>query len=46
LLAALDRAVAERRPKLKQTLAGAVIGIIGGRIRVEPAPPRRRRRAP
>jgi tRNA(Ile)-lysidine synthase len=46
LLAALDRAVAERRPKLKQTLAGAVIGIIGGRIRVEPAPPRRRRRVP
>jgi tRNA(Ile)-lysidine synthase len=46
LLAALDRAVAEGRPKLKQTLAGAVIGIIGGRIRVEPAPSRRRRMAP
>jgi tRNA(Ile)-lysidine synthase len=46
LLAALDRAVAEGRPKLKQTLAGAVIGVIGGRIRVEPAPPRRRRMAP
>jgi tRNA(Ile)-lysidine synthase len=41
LLAALDRAVAEGRPKLKQTLAGAVIGLIAGRIRVEPAPPRR-----
>ena len=27
LLAALDRAVAEGRPKLKQTLAGAVIGV-------------------
>ncbi len=46
LLVALDRAVAEGRPKLKQTLAGAVIGVIGGRIRVEPAPPRRRRMAP
>jgi tRNA(Ile)-lysidine synthase len=46
LLAALDRAVAAGRPKLKQTLAGAVIGVIGGRIRVEPAPPRRRRMAP
>jgi tRNA(Ile)-lysidine synthase len=29
--------------KLKQTLAGALISLIGGRIRVEPAPPRRRR---
>ncbi len=46
LLAALDRVVAEGRPKLKQTLAGAVIGVIGGRIRVEPAPPRRRRTVP
>jgi tRNA(Ile)-lysidine synthase len=46
LLAALDRAVADGRPKLKQTLAGAVIGVIRGRIRVEPAPPRRRRVAP
>ena len=46
LLAALDRAVADGRPKLKQTLAGAVIGVIGGRIRVEPAPPRRRRTVP
>jgi tRNA(Ile)-lysidine synthase len=45
LLAALDRAVAEGRPKLKQTLAGAVIGVSGGRIRVEPAPLRRRRMA-
>jgi len=27
---------------LKQTLAGALVSLIGGRIRVEPAPPRRR----
>jgi tRNA(Ile)-lysidine synthase len=46
LLAALDRAVADGRPRLKQTLAGALVGVIGGRIRVEPAPPRRRRMAP
>jgi tRNA(Ile)-lysidine synthase len=63
LLAALDRAVAERRagrgPKLspglvslslgrsrlKQTLAGALVSLIDDRIRIEPAPPRRRRRA-
>jgi tRNA(Ile)-lysidine synthase len=49
LLSALDRALAQspagRRPKprLKQTLAGALISLIDGRIRVEPAPPRRRR---
>jgi tRNA(Ile)-lysidine synthase len=47
LLSALDRAVAEntgaRGPKLKQTLAGALVSLAGGRIRVEPAPPRRRR---
>ncbi|MGB8397535.1 MAG: tRNA(Ile)-lysidine synthetase, partial [Bradyrhizobium sp.] len=43
LLAALDRAAAQARPKLKQTLAGAAISLIGGRIRVEPAPPRRGR---
>jgi tRNA(Ile)-lysidine synthase len=46
LLAALDRTVAEnargRRPKLKQTLAGALISLIDDRIRIEPAPPRRR----
>jgi tRNA(Ile)-lysidine synthase len=46
LLAALDRAIAGGQPKLKQTLAGAVVGVSGGRIRVEPAPPRRRRMAP
>ncbi|MBR0937606.1 tRNA lysidine(34) synthetase TilS [Bradyrhizobium jicamae] len=43
LLAALDRIVGEREGKLKQTLAGAVISVAGGRIRVEPAPPRRTR---
>jgi tRNA(Ile)-lysidine synthase len=47
LLAALDRTVAEnaagRRPRLKQTLAGALVSLIDNRIRVEPAPPRRRR---
>ena len=52
LLAALDRATAESRPKtgrsgqkqrLKQTLAGALISLIDGRIRVEPAPARRLR---
>jgi tRNA(Ile)-lysidine synthase len=48
LLSALDRAAAEnnagRRPRLKQTLAGALISLIHGRIRIEPAPPRRRAR--
>ena len=47
LLSALDLAGAEnnagRRPRLKQTLAGALISLIDGRIRIEPAPPRRRR---
>jgi tRNA(Ile)-lysidine synthase len=47
LLWALDRAVVEksvgRAPKLRQTLAGALVSLAGGRIRVEPAPPRRRR---
>jgi tRNA(Ile)-lysidine synthase len=48
LLAALDRAVAatgpaKRRIGLKQTLAGALVSLVDGRIRVEPAPPRRRR---
>jgi tRNA(Ile)-lysidine synthase len=51
LLSALDRAGAEnaennagRRPRLKQTLAGALVTLIDGRIRVEPAPPRSRAR--
>ena len=47
LLAALDRAIAdgEQQARLKQTLAGAAISLIGGRIHVDPAPPRRRRKA-
>jgi tRNA(Ile)-lysidine synthase len=47
LLAALDQAGAKRgkkrRPMLKQTLAGALVSLSDGRIRVEPAPPRRGR---
>jgi tRNA(Ile)-lysidine synthase len=47
LLSALEQAgaqkVASRGPKLKQTLAGAMITLAGGRLRIEPAPPRRRR---
>lgn len=50
LLAALDRGTAARkrstgtgRPLLRQTLAGALISLSGGRIHVEPAPTRRRR---
>jgi tRNA(Ile)-lysidine synthase len=52
LLALVDRAVAESRrgrlpslsrSRLKQTLAGALVSLIDGRIRVEPAPARRRR---
>jgi tRNA(Ile)-lysidine synthase len=52
LLSALDRTAAESarsrrsksgQPRLKQTLAGALVSLAGGRIRIEPAPPRRRR---
>jgi tRNA(Ile)-lysidine synthase len=52
LLAALDRAAATKAKargvkcgpmRLKQTLAGAVVSLIDGRIRIEAAPPRRRR---
>jgi tRNA(Ile)-lysidine synthase len=47
LLSALDRAFAQataaRRPRLKQTLAGALISLNGGRIHIEPAPRRRGR---
>jgi tRNA(Ile)-lysidine synthase len=47
LLSALDRAFTEptaaRRPRLKQTLAGALISLNGGRIHIEPAPRRRGR---
>ena len=46
LLSALDRAGAAsnagQRPRLKQTLAGALVSLIDGRIRIEPAPPRGR----
>jgi tRNA(Ile)-lysidine synthase len=45
LLAALDRALADRGGRLKQTLAGAIVNASGGRIRVTPAPPRRARSA-
>lgn len=45
LLAALDQALGERGGQLKQTLAGAVISVSGGRITVAPAPPRRTRSA-
>jgi len=48
LLAALEQAGAKKTrrqaPKLKQTLAGALISLVDGRIRVEPAPARRPRR--
>ena len=44
LVATLDRAVAERRPRVKQTLAGAAVSLTNGRIRVEAAPPRRGRK--
>jgi tRNA(Ile)-lysidine synthase len=52
LLAVVDRAVAKSRrgrlpslsqSRLKQTLAGALVSLIDGRIRVEPAPLRRSR---
>jgi tRNA(Ile)-lysidine synthase len=47
LLSALDGMVAEnpgpRRPMLKRTLAGALVSLTDGRIRVGPAPPRRHR---
>ena len=46
VLSALDRAGAKnnagRRPRLRQTLAGALISLIDSRIRIEPAPRRRR----
>jgi len=54
LLAVVDRAVAKSsrgrlqnpsRSRLKQTLAGALVSLIEGRIRVESAPPRRSRAA-
>jgi tRNA(Ile)-lysidine synthase len=46
LLSALDQAGAENaakgRIRLKRTLAGALVSLIGERIRIEPAPPRRK----
>ncbi len=48
LLACLDRALGtaekNRQPRLKQTLAGAMISLSGGRVVVAAAPPRRHRR--
>ena len=38
-----ENAAARPGRRLKQTLAGALVSLIDGRIRVEPAPPRRRR---
>jgi tRNA(Ile)-lysidine synthase len=47
LLSALERAGGAKGrvgpPQLRQTLAGALISLAHGRIRIEPAPPRRRR---
>jgi tRNA(Ile)-lysidine synthase len=47
MLSVLGRAMTEpnsrRRPRLKQTLAGALVSLIDDRITVAPAPPRRRR---
>ncbi|MHC2435395.1 tRNA lysidine(34) synthetase TilS [Bradyrhizobium sp. USDA 4451] len=40
---ALDRASRQRESRLKQTLAGAVVSVASGRIRISPAPPRRGR---
>ncbi|NOJ44238.1 tRNA lysidine(34) synthetase TilS [Bradyrhizobium australiense] len=47
LLAVLDNAIAngQKQTRLKQTLAGAAISLTGGRIHVDPAPPRRGNRA-
>jgi tRNA(Ile)-lysidine synthase len=41
LLVALDQATGAGEGKLRSTLAGALISLHRGRIRVEPAPPRR-----
>jgi tRNA(Ile)-lysidine synthase len=52
LLSALDRACAQKtagrgpnraKTRLKQTLAGALVSLVDGRIRIEAAPPRRPR---
>jgi tRNA(Ile)-lysidine synthase len=41
--ASAEKAAAKGRIRLKQTLAGALVSLADGRIRIEPAPPRRRR---
>ena len=41
VLAVLDQAIAAGGSRQKLTLAGAIVTLIGGRIHVEPAPPRR-----
>jgi tRNA(Ile)-lysidine synthase len=41
-IAASPRAPANGRPALKQTLAGALISLAGGRIHIAPAPARRK----
>ena len=41
VLAVLDQAIAAGGSRQKLTLAGAMVTLIGGRIHVEPAPPRR-----
>ena len=41
VLAVLDQAIAAGASRQKLTLAGAMVTLIGGRIHVEPAPPRR-----
>ncbi len=45
LLTALDRATGQAEGRLKLTLAGAAVSLAKGRIHVQPAPPRRRRKA-
>lgn len=42
-MAAGPRAAANGRPVLRQTLAGALISLAGGRIQIAPAPARRRK---
>jgi len=44
LLAALDHAMGQGEGRLKLTLAGAAVTLAKGRIHVQPAPPRRRRK--
>ena len=39
---ALQKPVVKHRPRMKQSLAGALVSLTGAQIIVEPAPPRRR----